>query len=73
MKTGQPQRDRHARLRGAAGQQPLAVSVRSFAEFDLWISLDLENLVDRWAHAAAPGAARPEHIAKRTFRLPSET
>ena len=64
MKTGQPQRDRHARVRLTLGQQPLAVSARSFAEFDLWVSLDLDRLVDRWAHAAAPGAALGERIAR---------
>ena len=65
MITGQPQRDRHARGRTVLGQQPLSVAAGAYAEFDLWISLDLENLVDRWAHAAAPGAALPERIARR--------
>ena len=64
MMTGQPQRDRHARGRTVLGQQPLAVAAESFAEFDLWISLDLEKLVGRWAHAAAPGATLPERITR---------
>jgi hypothetical protein len=46
------------------GQQPLAVPADSYAEFDLWISLDLESLVDRWSHVAAPNAALPERFAK---------
>ena len=65
MITGQPQRDRRARGHIVLGHQPLSVAADAYAEFDLWISLDLDNLVDRWAHAAAPGAALPERIARR--------
>ncbi|MCH8047515.1 MAG: hypothetical protein IID44_27790 [Planctomycetes bacterium] len=64
MKTEQPQRDRRARGLTSLGHQPLAVDARSFAQFDLWISLDLEKLVDRWAHAAAPNASMPARMAK---------
>lgn len=32
----------------------------SFTEFDLWMDNQLEGLVARWIHAAAPNANRPE-------------
>ena len=65
MTSRQPKRDEYPIGRYAASQQPLAVAADSFAEFDLWLSLDLERLVNRWAHAAAPNAAMPDRLAER--------
>lgn len=38
-----------------------AKALRSYAAFDRWMDEQLEVLVSRWMHAAAPNASRPAH------------
>ena len=64
MTSRQPKRDAYLTGRNALSRQPLAVAADSFAEFDLWLSIELERLVDRWAHVAAPNAATLERVAR---------
>ncbi len=37
---------------------PLKVSYEAYVQFDVWLSEQLEELVGRWAHTAAPNAHR---------------
>ncbi len=38
-----------------------AQAVRSYAAFERWMDTQLEELVSRWIHTAAPNASRPTH------------
>lgn len=37
---------------------PVKVAYASYVQFDRWLDIELEKLVARWAHAAAPQALR---------------
>ncbi len=41
------------------------VESESFIAFDRWMDVRLAQLVDRWAHMAAPKAQQAERIAHR--------
>lgn len=36
-----------------------AQAVQSYAAFDRWMDAQLDELVSRWIHTAAPNASRP--------------
>jgi hypothetical protein len=42
----------------------VAEALKSFAEFDRWIDDQLEMLVARWIHTAAPNANRVSRIRR---------
>ncbi len=42
-------------------------NLESFATFDLWMDDQLEKLVARWIHAAAPNAERAALKFERSF------
>ena len=44
---------------------PLPIESVAFEEFDQWIDLALEGLVNRWIHTAAPRAAQQRFWGKR--------
>ena len=37
---------------------PLPVPMRSYVQFSRWMDRELEHLVARWSHAAAPNVSR---------------
>jgi len=39
-----------------------------YAPFGRWLDLELEKLVARWAHLAAPAAARSERVLRSLRR-----
>ena len=48
----------------------LAVSGAAFQQFDSWIDTELDTLVGRWIHTAAPAASRVRRVVPQTS--PSE-
>ena len=36
-----------------------AAEEKALAEFDCWMDVELEKLVERWSHLAAPAASKP--------------
>ena len=46
----------------------VAEQLKSFADFDRWMDNQLESLVARWLHTAAPNANRVRRIADRFGR-----
>lgn len=46
---------------------PVRVATRSYREFSRWMDRELAKLVARWAHTAAPNAARSPRFR---FRKP---
>ena len=43
---------------------PVRVRLRPYVEFIRWIDNELETLVARWAHTAAPNAMRWRRVKK---------
>lgn len=43
----------------------VALESRSFQDFELWMDAELERLVARWIHAAAPNAGRISLLSGR--------
>ncbi len=43
-------------------------NLESFATFDLWMDKQLDELVARWIHTAAPNAERASFKAGRSFK-----
>lgn len=50
----------------AQGVEPTMVLVESkpFVDFDQWMDEQLDELVARWVHAAAPNAARASRVSR---------
>lgn len=46
----------------------LAFETEAFAQFDRWIDAELEQLVARWIHTAAPNASRPQSLRHQLGR-----
>lgn len=46
----------------------VAEQLKSFAEFDRWMDCQLESLVARWIHTAAPNANRVWRITDKLGR-----
>jgi hypothetical protein len=46
----------------------VARAIKSFADFDHWMDGQLEELVARWIHTAAPNADRYWRIGRRLPR-----
>jgi hypothetical protein len=44
------------------------VESKPFVDFDRWMDEQLELLVERWAHTAAPNAARADLVRERFGR-----
>ena len=38
---------------------------KSFVAFDQWMDAQLDQLVARWIHTAAPNASRPDRVGRR--------
>ena len=53
---------------GNAADQPIFVSSAAFDAFDEHMNEQLEELVERWIHAAAPAASRPRRFVSQTRR-----
>lgn len=49
----------------AAAGQFTAAEEEALGVFGQWLDLELEQLVARWIHAAAPNASRRESTARR--------
>jgi hypothetical protein len=51
----------------ARDDEPTMVIVESqpFVDFDQWMDGQLDNLVARWIHLAAPNAARVRRVSSR--------
>jgi hypothetical protein len=47
------------------GDTAIHVGRKPYDEFCLWLDGELEKLVARWAHTAAPQAGRLERILRR--------
>jgi hypothetical protein len=48
----------HSRKNHEENDVPVRVAFESYAQFDRWLDDELEKLVARWAHTAAPNAFR---------------
>jgi hypothetical protein len=49
----------------------LAVSGDAFAQFDSWIDMQLDTLVNRWIHVAAPAASTVRRVIPKDTRRTS--
>jgi hypothetical protein len=47
-------------------EKPEAIADTKFAAFDRWMDIELAKLVERWIHAAAPNASRPQRENRRS-------
>ena len=50
------------------GDLPLKAAGRSYRRFTTWLDRELERLVARWAHAAAPNTLRSPPFRLRYLR-----
>ena len=57
---------------GNAADQPILVSSAAFDAYDEHMNEQLEELVERWIHAAAPAASRPRRVVPKESRRRSE-
>jgi hypothetical protein len=51
--------------KSVVAEKELDVASPGYAEFDAHIDCELESLVARWLHIAAPGAANFRRVARR--------
>jgi hypothetical protein len=51
-------------------RSPAVAEVRSYPAFDQWMDAQLELLVARWIHTAAPNANRLDRAQQRFGRQP---
>ncbi len=51
----------------AAAAEHAAAEEQALAAFGLWMDGELEQLVARWVHLAAPNATRRERALRRTL------
>ena len=63
----------HSRQPAEPTAEPkLKVAGEAFAQFELWIDAELELLVGRWVHLAAPAASAVRRVIPKESHRPSE-